>query len=422
MEEVLKRTNQIDESTPELAKERKISEVIDSTYVTNAGKNLIGIAVYDYDSIRAYEITEAMTNVFISYSIEAKQKESQDAYNFINSQVLSYQGKLKAAEEALKVFNSTYIDATPGSQAEVSARIVGLRRQLEATQLALRELKIKRETIRKQLSGEAVITENLTREGQYRDRLAGLEERLESLRLVYHDTYPDIVAIKSQIEGIETVLEARQAREQGGIVEKDISSAATTSLLYQELRSQFSASETEIASLNARVDETQQMLKREQQRIVKINDVEAQLAELTRDYDVNQELYQSLSRQRENARISMNIDQENQGLTFKVQEPPTQQLEPEGIRFAHFLAAGLMFSFAIPIGIIFLLTLVDQKVRMQRVVAEELGLPVLASVYHMNTPTEYNLNTFKKSLVLLVIVMCLLIYGYAAWLRVGGGL
>ncbi|GAB1257150.1 hypothetical protein NBRC116494_16520 [Aurantivibrio plasticivorans] len=423
MEEALVTSGWVTENSTELEKEKAIVAVGKMVEVRNAGRNLLSIAVKNADPEVAYKTASAITDVFIEHSISAKQKESQDAYDFINGQVEEYQEKLQVAEQALKDFHTANVDARPGSQDEVNGRIMELRRRMEATQLEVRELKIRKETLQKQLSGEAAITENLTREGQYRERLAALEEQLSTLRLSYLDTYPDIVRIKTQIATIETALLKEQESNAGLSVadkERGISQAATTSLLYQELRSQASAAETQLASLTARLEETKQLLAVEEERIIRINDVEAKLAQLTRDYQVNQELYQSLLRQRENARISMNIDKENQGMTFKVQEHAALPLTPEGIRFAHFLAAGAILSFMLPLCLIYGVTLIDQKVRSEKLITEGMGLPVLASVYHVNTPTEYTLNTFKKSIILFVILLSWALYGYAAWLRIAG--
>lgn len=422
MSEVLEKSGWILEDLTGLEKERIIANIEGASRINSAGSNLLRINFQDADAEHAYTIAKNLTDVFIDQSLLAKQKESREAFEFIDRQVKAYLAKLQAAEKALEEFNSANFDARPGSKGEVSTRIRTLRDRMEATNLELRELKIQKETLKKQLSGEAAITENLTREGQYRQRLAGLEGQLADARLQFFDAHPDIVKIKTQISSIQQSLMDEQRRSASTIGEATlgVSGTATTSLLYQELRSQLSNTETQLASLNARSDETKKLLAKEQDRIIRINGVEAQLAELTRDYQTNEGVYQDLSRNRESARISMNIDKENQGLTFKVQEPAALPLTPLGVRLMHFMAAGFVFSFVFPVGLIFGLTLIDQRVRSSRVVSETLGLPVLAAVYSMDTPTEYSIHTFKKSVILLAILLSWGLYGYAAWLRANG--
>ena len=52
------------------------------------------------------------------------------------------------------------------------------------------------------------------------------------------------------------------------------------------------------------------MLNEELHRSGRIADSESALAELTRDYEVNRDIYQDLLRRRENARVSMELDRE----------------------------------------------------------------------------------------------------------------
>lgn len=425
MGKVLTQFELADSDASDVEIERIISEIQDDTQIQNAGRNLIRITYTDLEPMRAFRITDFFTEEFIAKSISAKQNESASAYNFIDSQVAEYHSKLKQAEEALKEFRSQNLDASPGSQSTVEVRIIELRRRYEGTQLELREANIRKEELQRQMSGEVAVSASLSREGQFNERLVGLQNQLEELRLRYHDDYPDIVSIKSQIASIEKSLAAEQESRlrgenlsSGGIS----SSRSAENALYQELRSSLSATETLIATLKARLDETNEQLKKEEDRIIRINEVDARLAELTRDNQVLQDQYAQLSRQRERAYLSMKIDAENQGVTFKVQEPASVQVTPQGIRFAHFVAAGLIMSLMVPIGIIYGLTLIDQKVRLESVVSETLALPVLASVYHMNTPIEYSLNTLKKSVITFVILASWAVYAYAVWLRLNIGL
>ena len=57
--------------------------------------------------------------------------------------------------------------------------------------------------------------------------------------------------------------------------------------LYQQLRSDLSTTETQIATLNARISETNKMIENEYSRARRIHGGEATLTKLTRDYQVN---------------------------------------------------------------------------------------------------------------------------------------
>src|SRR3546814_8340712 len=112
--------------------------------------------------------------------------------------------------------------------------------------------------------------------------------------------------------------------------------------LYQELRSQLSQAQRDIAATRSRMGAAESMLDDEMARSRGIAASEGALAELNRDYDVNREIYQDMLRRREHARVSMGLDQEKRGLTLRVQDPPTIPLRPTGLRFMHIAVAGLL--------------------------------------------------------------------------------
>jgi hypothetical protein len=115
---------------------------------------------------------------------------------------------------------------------------------------------------------------------------------------------------------------------------------------------------------------------------------EAVLAELTRDYQINRDIYQDLLRRRENARVSMNMDREHQGLTFKIQEPAAVPQAQVGPQFAHFVAGGLLLGILIPAGLLFARLQIDPRVRVGSAVSVARKVPIVAVVPHMWSQTE----------------------------------
>src|SRR5690606_29376086 len=93
-------------------------------------------------------------------------------------------------------------------------RIVQLNTSLEAATLELAETRIREKSIERQLSGEAALEVSLSREGQFQSQVAMLQGELDQLRLSYHETYPDVVRIKHQIEDLKTQISQEQSRRE----------------------------------------------------------------------------------------------------------------------------------------------------------------------------------------------------------------
>ena len=367
-----------------------IKKLIKHTTITSVGKDIIRIEYRDDDPERAYMTAQKYADLFISESLGAKAAESQAAFDFIDKQTEVYHDKLTKAEGQLKEFRSANLDARPGSDADISTRLNQLQTRIEQTTQDLREAEVKKNSLEKQLSGEAEVATVLSREGQYRSRIAELQSRIETLRMSYHDTYPDIVQIKHQIEDLnQGIVEERTRREAAKMSGKlVIDEGVINNPLYQQLKQELSQTKINVEMLSARISEAKRELANELERGKRVHGGEATLSELTRDYQVNRDIYQDLLRRRENARVSMNLDTEKQGLTIKIQEPATLPRQPSGLRFLHFIIGGLVLGVLLPLGFLYAVLHLDPRIRFGAAIADKHKLPLLTVVPHLWSPTE----------------------------------
>ncbi|TQV74577.1 hypothetical protein FLL45_06335 [Aliikangiella marina] len=386
-----------------------------NTSVQNVGNNLIEISYSDSDPQKAFETADLFTKVFVDGSLEAKQEESRSAFEFIDNQVAIYQQQLQAAENAIKDFRSRNVESTPGAKENASERLVELNTELEAAELEKSAEESSILTRQKQLRGEGNETNReIEKETTLSTRISELENRRDELLLNYMETYPDVVQIKQQIETLKAQLaEVVRKREEG----RGNAGGKPTGVLAQELRRQILLSESKITTLNSRIEQLKSRIEREKETLEKIIAVEAEMSELTRDYTINQNMYNDLLAQRENARVSMNIDIENQGLSLKVQDQASLPFTPKGIRFAHIILAGLVISFIIPALLVWGLAELDQKVRNQLFFKETFRVPVLASVYKIPSSAENKKEKLKLVAMVITVLLVWSIYAYAIYLR-----
>ncbi len=405
---------------PSLSEQDKIiDKLIKRTTITNVGRDIIKIEYKDDDAERTYQVTQKLAELFISETIGAKAAESQSAYDFINKQADEYHDKLVKAEDQLKEFRSANLDARPGSDADVSTRLNQLQQRIEQSTQDMREADVKRVALEKQLSGEAEVATALSREGQFRSRIAELQARLETLQLSYHDTYPDIVQLKHQIEDLnQAIAEDQQRRAEakaaGRVIVND---SVINNPMYQQLKHDLSQTKITIEMLNARIAEARRELAEELERGKRVHGGEATLAELTRDYTVNRDIYQDLLRRRENARVSMNLDKDKQGLTIKVQEPAVFPREPNGLRFLHFIIGGLVLGVALPLGLLYAKLYLDPRIRLGTMITDKRKVQLLAVVPHMWSPAETQVVRRETEWLSLAVSGALLVTALTAMLR-----
>ena len=381
-------------------RELLIEEIKKRTFISTVGKNILRIEYRDDDPERAFRVTEKFAELFMQESIAAKAAESSAAFDFIEKQTQDYQDKLTRTEGELKELRSSNLDARPGAEGEVTTRLNDLNKRLDATMQELREAEVRETSLERQVSGEAESTADVFREGQFRTRIAELQTKLDTLRLSYRDTHPDIVQVKQQMQDLTDQLNAPRARPEKT---KRSDESAVNNPVYQQLRREQSQNESMIDALKARISELQRQSQEEVSRGKRMHSGDARLAELTRDYQVNRDIYQDLLRRRENARVSMNLDRDRQGLSFKIQEPATLPQSPGGPRFLHFVLGGILLGVLIPLGLLYLRLQFDPRVRVGSQISVAHRLPIITVVPHLWTAGE--LKSLRAELVLLTFVV-----------------
>lgn len=409
---------------PSPAEQNRIVDGIKSrTTVQISHGNLITISYHDSDPRRAFNVTRTFGKLFISESLASKQRESRDAYEFIDSQVEAYRQKLTAAEDNLKKYREANIDARPGSDASTNQRISELRTQVETARMDLMEKRSQEASLKAQLSGESEVTAVQTTEGIYRTQLADLQAQLDKLLLTYTNEYPDVVRIRHQIADLKSQLAANQAKQhlaQASSSPLAIDGNTQFNPLYQQMKSQLSALQADIAANTARMNASQSMLNSELDRAKRIAGSENVTAELTRDYDVNRDVYQDLLKRRENARVSMNLDAEQQGLTFVVQDPAVLPLNPSGLRFLHFALAGFVLALVAPLALVFALVRLDPRVRSGEDLERLTGLTMLAVVPYYPTPLDRRRDRLRTGVLGVIALGVLLAYLISGWIHLRG--
>jgi polysaccharide chain length determinant protein (PEP-CTERM system associated) len=388
--------------------DRLIESIEGRTRIASPRDNLIQITYSDSTPERAFKVTQRLAELFIRESIATKERESRNAFDFIDSQVEAYRQKLASAEDKLKAYRDANPDARPGSETDANTRIGQLRTQVEQSRMEVMEQHSKEAELATQLSGESEITMVQTRAGQIEAQLAELQGQLDRLRLNYTDDYPDVVRIRHQMQDLKDAL--ARADQEHAATPTALDSGIHFSPVYQELRSKLGEARRNAAAAAARMNASERLLDAELQRSSRIAGLANTLAELTRDYEVNRDIYQDLLKRRENARVSMSLDAEQRGPTFRIQEPAIMPLRPSGLRLTHFAVAGLMLGLALPLGVLFGYVRFDPRVRSAAQVERVAGVPVLATVPYYATPRDRRRRSARTLQFVLIVAVVVAAY------------
>ena len=392
LETILDEVDRGDGPLSAIERERMKQEIIDNTDVYNIDNLLLEITYWDSDPRVAFETTTLFADLFLARAMKSSSEETSDAFDFITNQVETYRNKLEDAEGRLESFRAQYPGVSTSDGVLSDDRVVELQRELEATQLQFAQADQRRRSLEREISSESSTIARDYETSRLSDQLARLQAEIDVLRLNYTDDYPDIVRLRQQMEDIRT--SARVPEESAGgsatfnLGGRSYSGASNLSPVYQELRSTLARTAAEADALRASRDQLSVLLANETERSNVSSRVERELTELTRDYQINKELYEDLLRRQESARLSMTLGAEKQGVLYRIVEPPNFPVLPTGLRFMHIALVGIVLATVLPFLWLFVFLKVDPRIRTGSTVTDVLELPLLTTIPHMHQPNE----------------------------------
>jgi polysaccharide chain length determinant protein (PEP-CTERM system associated) len=412
--QVLLDTKQVQSLDDRYVVDPKLRQLQSAITIEEAGKNHFRISYKSKDQNQALNMATVVVNAFVRDSAQSKRKESREAFQFIDSQVKTYQSQLQEAETRLKDFRT----ANPGASSENSGgRISTLRSTLEELKLELQTAMTRRNGLQHQLSQESQSISRQYKSDVYREAMIQAQSKLDTLRLSYQETYPDIVALKQQIEDLKQSM-ARAESEPAG----DTTQVSAANPVYQRLKSDLAETDVQVRTLQMRVSSAEKMIGEEHGQSKENAEFQARLAELTRDYTVTKSIYEDMLERREKARLSMALDIQGQGVTYKIKEPPVYPNSPIGLRFMHFFLAAPILGLLIPIGLLVAYIQLDPRIRFSERLHASVpeGIPVLAVIPHYRTAFDKSVAKGAWASIALLGMAVLVIYIGAGVARLSG--
>ena len=390
-------------------RERAKIEIVDNTEIYNINNQLLEIAYEHSDPKVAFQTTTLFADLFLAKTMQSSATETNEAFDFITNQVETYRNKLEDAEAKLESFRSQYPGISSSTENNVETQIVELRRDLENTQLQYAQADQRRRSLERELSSESSTIAQDFEKNQLRERIAGLNVEIENLRLDFTDQHPDIVQRKEQVAALTRALQAPSAASQPIVLGGQSYGGNNASPVYQQLRSDLARTAAEADSLRVRVNQLRTLLDSEIERSTVSSTVERQMAELTRDYQINKELYEDLLRRQESARLSMSLGAEQQGVLYRIAQPANFPYLPTGLRFMHIAAGGIVLASVLPFLWLMVFLKLDPRIRTSSAVTDVLELPLLATVPHMKQANEKRpLLGRPVAIVATVVTVCAL--------------
>ena len=342
------------------AREAAVGRLRKQIKIESAGStNLYEISYRGASPGHAQRVVEATVDLFVHAGTRTQAREAQDAGRFIDEQVRAYEAKLIEAENRLKEFKlrNFGVAGQPGTTNEdLYKRMSALTDGVSRLRVELAGAERTRDAFQRELASEeprALAELPLTPNAagavplDARGRLALQKRQLAEMRMRYTEAHPDVVFARQVIKQLEAEA-AAEARASPGRRARGVPSASNP--VYAQLRISLAEAEAKVESLRSQLVAQQQQLEEVRSVASRVPQVDAEFAQLNRDYEVIRKNYELMVGRRESASLGAKLNQSAQLTEFRLIEPPSVSQTPVLPSRLHLSLAAMLAALAAGIG------------------------------------------------------------------------
>ncbi|MCM8613048.1 XrtA system polysaccharide chain length determinant [Accumulibacter sp.] len=368
-------------------RESLIEGLMSALKINNTSRdNIYTITYRDTNPESAKRVVQSLVSIFVESNLGDARKDTESARKFLDKEITQYEKRLEEAEARLKEFKIRNMATQSAEGKDYFARLTAAGALLEQSKLQLREAEQSRDTLKRHIVGdEPSLMPDPAQESiagisvpELDARIDALQRNLDGLLQRYTDQHPDVVSARRLIKELED-----QKRQEVAARRKAAATNPAASLsgnpAQQQLKLTLSEADANVAALRTRVAEYQARYDRLSESAKMMPQIEAEFAQLNRDYEINKKNYEQLVQRRESA--SMGSEMENAaGVDFRLIDPPRASPKPVAPNRTLFLPLTLLLALGAGIAATFATSQLRPVFFDARSLRETSGLPLLGTV------------------------------------------
>lgn len=315
----------------------------------------------------AYEMANDLVTLFMNENIKVRTERASETTEFFRQEAAKVKAELDKTEAAVAEYKQQNKDSLPehirlygDMRAQATEKLNNINRDIRSAKQQIELIK-----------AQIALTAGGENGGLYVDpKLEALKAKYKELSMLYKPDYPDLVALREQINLLESSPQTTP------------SSGETSNL---SVASKIGELEQEIKTLQADKSETEKNIADLERRILNIPLVERGLIDLNRDYRAKLDEYNSLTAKIMEASRAESLEQGMLAEKFSLLEPPRLPRVPSAPNRIKLMVMGIFAAFAVPIGFALLIGHLDQTIRSKKILEQEFssrrGVSVLSVDY-----------------------------------------
>jgi len=308
------------------------------------------VSYTNQDPQTVMQVANTLASFYIEENLKVREAQALGTSEFLRAELEEVKKQLEAQEQQVVAYKIKHMGELPEQLNANLSTLSVLQKQLEIVSDNLTRARERRNVLMQMSEMDAALTSLgfSTPQGAGDARLGTLslgtlKRQLAELKLRFSDKHPDVIRLKQQISALEA-----EAKNQA---QPEITQPTDTSLsLAVPKRSsaeiEQATADAEIKGLNDDLVKVQRDISVYKQRIENTPQRDQELTSISRDYNATRELYASLLKRLDEAKLSDSLEERQKAERFRLLEPAVYPKEPVGPNRVKFFFMG----FALGLG------------------------------------------------------------------------
>jgi len=348
---------------------------------------IFAVSYEDENPQVAKEVVNTLMTIFIEDNKEKKKKEAKIGIEFASTEAQIYKERLEKAEKRFETYRKEHTLELPGAEMDMNVQML-VNFQTELASIKMDGLNVQEEMdkVNRQIAGEepVIISQDLL---ELNPMVLDLNEGLQILRSQLEALLIEDIDSEKIYETQRAIEDAREKLQQE--IQKHVNAETLNDnpLFYQRLVQKLRDAEQAQRRLKDREVELERLVDKYEKRMASLPEQEAEYSRLSRDVELNEQIYRMLKLKEEESRLTA-IELERRGINYDWLEKGRLPLKPAKPQKLLISIVAIFLGGMCGLGCVFVAEFADRSFKNAQDAMEYLEIPYLGCVNKITTEEE----------------------------------
>lgn len=316
------------------------------------------VSYTNQDPQKAMQVTNTLASFYIEENLKVREQQALGTSKFLFDELQEIKKRLEEQEQQVVEYKTKHMGELPEQLNANLSTLSVLQKQMEIVSDNLARARERRNVLMQMTEMDAALASlsPSTPQGAGDARLSALKSQLAELKIRFSDKYPDVIRLKQQISVLE---EDAKSQAQVEITQPTDTGLSLEAPKTSSAQIEQTTVDAEIKSLNDALAKVQHDISVYKQRIENVPQRDQELTSISRDYNATRDLYASLLKRLDEAKLSDSLEERQKAERFRLLEPAVYPNEPTGPNRVKFFLVGFVLGLGAAIAGVLLWEFLD---------------------------------------------------------------